>query len=63
MTVPKIEVTARTIRRPIVRRREERASRREETKFFSVFPDTGDPRKKLALSFAQRQQKDLRKLG
>jgi hypothetical protein len=63
MTVPKIEATARTIRRPIVRRREDRVSRREETIFFSFFPDNGDPRKKLALSLAQRQQKDLRKLG
>jgi len=50
--VPKIETTARTIKRGIVRRTEERESQREERDPFSFsVVDNGYLIKKLALSF------------
>jgi predicted CopG family antitoxin len=57
MIVPKIEATDRTINKPMVSRREERASPMEVKKSFSDLLANVSPRKKLALSFAQRQQK------
>jgi len=56
MTVPKIEATDRTISSPMVRRREERPSQIEERKSLSFLLAKGYPGKKMALSFAQRQQ-------